>query len=278
MQGNVPSINGHIDFPTAIDRLQFSARCALGRSAGNGSGDFYDVLQLSAGRWGIAVADVAADPVDDPQRTAGGITVARAVLRATAQIQRRPSLVLAALNRALLAWPAPERRTMTAVFAIVRPTRAGAWVRICVAGPQTAFLRRADGAVSVLAKPGTPLGQRTDPCLHDARLLMRPGDCLVLVTDSLTSALAAGGQTLSGAIPLPLLLAGLDCTSAARCADVIIRAAVHAHGRRPDTEIVVLVLKVPTRRRGAGTHAAGWPGTQRSATALPLSPTQSGQP
>jgi serine phosphatase RsbU (regulator of sigma subunit) len=243
--------------------MQFSARFMRGYAGAGGFGDFYDVLPLAVGRWGVAVGAVRGDPELEGQLSAGSITVARAVLRATALIDTRPSRVLASLNRALLAWPEGERRYLTAIYATVRPIRRGARVRICVAGPPTGYLRRACGHVTRLAKAGSPLGVDADPHLHDLRLVLRPGDSLILMTESMTNVLTGDDPSLPETGRLPLILAGLDSASAARSTDVIVRAVADASDQRPDQQMVVLALKVPRRRRGTGTHSAGWPGTRR---------------
>jgi hypothetical protein len=51
--------------------------------------------------------------------------LARYTLRAEAHRQTRPSLILAALNQALLDWLTDDPRFLTAIYATVRPNRAG---------------------------------------------------------------------------------------------------------------------------------------------------------
>ncbi|HUJ04897.1 MAG TPA: SpoIIE family protein phosphatase [Streptosporangiaceae bacterium] len=267
------SIAAGVDDPVAIACIQFSARSARGRPDGAGLGDFYEVLPLAAGRWGVAVGEVRPGPGPDAAAApaasgTGSLTVARAVLRATALIEQQPSRVLAALNRALLASAEPDRRSVAATYAVVRPSRARTWVRVSAAGQHTVYVRRGDGTVSAHVRQGAPLGLRADPQLRDTRLLLRAGDSLIMVTESVTAALASAGYPSSGDDRLRYILAGLGGASAARAADTIVRAVRDCHGGRPDQEVVALVLKVPSRRRGSGTHSGGWTGTRRYSSSL----------
>jgi len=203
----------------------------------------------------------------DAAPSGAGLAVARAVLRATAQIEHRPSRVLAALNRALLAGSERDRRSVSAIYASVRPARARTRVRICAAGLNSAFVRRADGRVAAVVRSGAALGERPDPQLRDTRLLLRPGDSLILVTSGVIHALTGRGEA-DGDAGLRRVLGDLGAASAARCTDTILREVRKAYGGRPDHEIVALVLKVPSRRRGSGTHSGGWTGTRRYSPSL----------
>ena len=57
-------------------------------------------------------------------------------MRAEAHRETRPSLILAALNQALLDWVTDDPRFLTAIYAAVRRTLAGASVQISAAAIQ----------------------------------------------------------------------------------------------------------------------------------------------
>ena len=147
-------------------------------------GDFYDVFPSVRGGWGLVVGDVCGKGAPAAKSTA----LARYTLRAQAHRGSRPSVILADLNQALLDWDTDDRRFLTAIYATVRPILAGALVQVSAAGHPLALLRRADGTVRALGRPGTLLGLVAEPELHDTRRLLRPGDSLVLYTDGLTEA------------------------------------------------------------------------------------------
>ncbi|HEX9063618.1 MAG TPA: PP2C family protein-serine/threonine phosphatase [Streptosporangiaceae bacterium] len=228
-----------------------------GRPAGRPFGGFHDQVELSGGRWGLAVGDVLSlGPPASGGSLARGVGVARAVLRAMAMTDMPPSMVLAGMNRALLAWSRTERSCLAMAYADVEPAWRGVRVRVSVAGPPTAFARRARGVVRAVGAAGLCLGSRADAGLGDARLTLRAGDSLLLVTAGVSDAVGGPEQVQE-------ILAHSGGGSAARSTEAVLAAVRAAGGGRVAHEAVVLALKVPLRKRNAGTHAAGWPGRAR---------------
>jgi serine phosphatase RsbU (regulator of sigma subunit) len=135
-----------------IPGLQVAARYAAGGTGAEVLGDFYDVFPSVRGSWGMVVGDVCGKGVPAAKSTA----LARYTLRAEAHRQTRPSLILAALNQALLEWLTDDPLFLTAIYATVRPTAAGASVRISSGGHPLALVRRADGRVQPAGAAGDP--------------------------------------------------------------------------------------------------------------------------
>jgi serine phosphatase RsbU (regulator of sigma subunit) len=187
------------------------------------------------------VGDVCGKGVSAAKSTA----LARYTLRAEAHRQTRPSLILAALNQALLDWLTDDPRFLTAIYATVRPTCAGAAVQISSAGHPLALVRRANGRVQSFGRPGTLLGLLADPELHDSRGLLRPGDSLILFTDGVTEARSHIDRDLYGQGRLCGVIADLGEAPAARIADAVQQAAMAFSGGHSSDDTVVLVLKVP---------------------------------
>jgi hypothetical protein len=299
--------------PAVLAGMQFSARRARGHEASGGLGDFYDVIPLPNGRWGIAVGDVRDHPFCTTrakwQLNGSSFAHTRSRLRALAQIEAKPSKVLTSLNRSLLASSVLDRRLLTAIYATVRPTILGARVRVCAAGTPTAFVHRQNGTVVPAGPVGTPLGMSPHPRLDDTLLLLRPGDSLILVTDSVADALSMprsfgaqsfgaqsfGAQSFGtepfsagdgypasdGVDRLRRVLADLGSASAARSTDTILRTVREIRGDRGAIPTIALALKVPGRGRRHGQHAAAWPGTRRYLALTPpaaLSPPDAGDP
>jgi serine phosphatase RsbU (regulator of sigma subunit) len=225
-----------------IPGLQVAARYVPGGTGTEVLGDFFDVFPSGRGGWGVVVGDVCGKGVPAAKSTA----LARYTLRAEAHHQTRPSLILAALNQALLDWLTDDPRFLTAIFATVRPTRAGASVQISSAGHPLALVRRADGRVQTFGQPGTLLGLLPDPELSDSRGLLRAGDALVLFTDGVTEARSPGDGDLYGENRLRGWIAGQGGASAARMADGIQQAARAFSGGTHADDTAVLVLKVPS--------------------------------
>jgi serine phosphatase RsbU (regulator of sigma subunit) len=223
-----------------IPGLQVAARYMAGGKEGEVLGDFYDVFPSVPGSWGVAVGDVCGKGVAAAKSTA----LARYTLRAEAHRETRPSMILAALNQALLDWLTDDPRFLTAIYATVRPTLAGAAIQVSSAGHPLALLRRADGRVQTLGRPGTLLGLLPDPELHDSRGLLRAGDSLVLFTDGVTEARSHVDRDLYGDDRLRDLVADLGDMPADRIADAIRRGVAAFSGGDISDDTVVLVLKV----------------------------------
>ena len=227
-----------------IPGLQVAACHMAGGTGSEVLGDFYDVFPSVLGNWGMVVGDVCGKGVPAAKSTA----LARYTVRAEAHRETRPGLILAALNQALLDWLTDDPRFLTAIYATVRPTLAGASVQISTAGHPLALVRRGDGRVQAFGRPGTLLGIFPDPELHDSRKLLRAGDSLVLFTDGVTEARRRGDRDLYGDRRLRDLLAGLPDMSAARTAAAIQQSVRAFSGPDISDDAVALVLKVPGRR------------------------------
>jgi serine phosphatase RsbU (regulator of sigma subunit) len=230
-----------------IPGLQVAAWHMAGGTGAEVLGDFYDVFPSVLGNWGMVVGDVCGKGVPAAKSTA----LARYTVRAEAHRETRPSLILAALNQALLDWLTDDPRFLTAIYATVRPTLAGASVQISAAGHPLALVRRADGRVQASGRPGTLLGIFPDPELHDSRKLLRAGDSLVLFTDGVTEARRRGDRDLYGDRRLRDLLAGLPDMSAGRTAAAIQQSVRAFSGPDISDDAVALVLKVPGRQDNA---------------------------
>jgi serine phosphatase RsbU (regulator of sigma subunit) len=91
--------------------------------------------------------------------------------------------------------------------------------------------------------PGTLLGIVPDPDLRDERVLLCPGDALVLYTDGVTDSAAPlriiSAPELAATVGPP---AGLDADA---IAERVMRAALSSTGDEPRDDIAILVLKVP---------------------------------
>ena len=239
-----------------IPGIQLSVRAVRGRSASRPYGGFHDQLRLLDGRWGIAVGDVQAQSPASDEPVAAGKKMARAVLRAMAMTGLPPGAVLAGMNRALLAWSRDEQCCLAVAYADIELAWRGVRVRLCVAGGPTAFVRRTRGRVRAAGQPGHYLGLGPDAQLADAQITLRPGDSMLLVAPEVLKAVGGADQICE-------ILACSGGGSAARSTDAVLAAVRESGGGQVAQEAVVLALKVPLRKRNAGTHSAGWPGRPR---------------
>ncbi|MBA0052958.1 phosphatase [Streptomyces sp. AJS327] len=162
-------------------------------------GDWYDVIPLPSGRTALVIGDVQGHDI----RAAGVMAQLRVALRAYAAEGHHPEAVLARTSRFLHGMTpggstesadttAPAEsvphgdspRFATCLYAEVDAT-AGTLI-VARAGHPDPVIRMADG--SVLTRPtagGLPLGIEPDPEYPTTRLVLEPGETLLIFTDGL---------------------------------------------------------------------------------------------
>jgi sigma-B regulation protein RsbU (phosphoserine phosphatase) len=154
------------------------------------AGDFYDSFLLPDGAVGVVVGDVA------------GKGMAAALIMASVKAMlpliaasRSAAETLRELNRRLAA-ELPEREFVALAFARFEP--AGGRIELANAGLPDPYLLAAGQAPAAQIVPGPrlPLGVRREVDYRSLNLRLAPGDRLLLLTDGLAEAPAAGGEPL----------------------------------------------------------------------------------
>ncbi len=222
----------------SIPGVDLSARY---RPTGAGNligGDFYDVFELGERNWGLVLGDVSGFGPEAAALTG----LARYAIRAVATTEQQPSAVLTQLNEAMLRQNL-EERFFTAVYARVTPRDGGVEVTLSSAGHPPSAVLRDDETVELLnRRPGMLLGVFPDPDLEDGRVVLEPGDALVLYTDGVVEARDDSGEQF-GFDRLQALLA--TCTG--RSADGIARrlelAVLDHQGEKIPDDVAILVLR-----------------------------------
>jgi len=213
---------------------------AYHRAGGSGTevvGDFYDLFQSGAQCWTAVVGDVCGKGVQAATVTA----LARYTVRAAAMASDAPSDILRTLNRALLDQQRADGRFLTAAVATLRLTPGGAGVTLCSGGHAPVLLRRADGRVEEVGRPGTLLGAFDAVVLEEAETAMGPGDALVLYTDGVTE--ARRGRERFGAERLRALLAAPAGSAEELVGRIDAAVAAFSAGEAAD-DMAVLALRV----------------------------------
>jgi len=165
--------------------------------------------------------------------------LARYTVRTLAVLQTSPRRVLTGLNDTVLARGEPER-FLSAVYLTTRKTTDGVEVKLARGGHPAPLLRRVDGTVDTIEAPGRLLGCLPNPGLADIRLLLAPGELLLLYTDGVTEARRASEQF--GDTRLRALLA-TNTANAHQIIDQIIDAALaHSDGELTDDAAVMAIL------------------------------------
>lgn len=148
------------------------------------SGDFYDVIPLPEGRWGLLVADVA----DKGTGAALYMALSRTLIRTYAvEHALRPELALGAANRRILS-DARANLFVTVFYGVLDPVSG--ILTYCNAGQNPPYLLGAGdgGQVHALTRTGLPLGVLEDETWEPRTVQLPIGSALVLYTDGVTEA------------------------------------------------------------------------------------------
>ncbi|MDH2425978.1 SpoIIE family protein phosphatase [Sphaerisporangium sp. TRM90804] len=216
------------------------------------SGDFYDVFQLTADRWGFFLGDVCGKGA----AAAAVTSLIRYTLRAAAVYDFDPVTVLDTLNTALHREShGDDPRFCTVIFGILTPDGDGFSVTLASGGHPPCLLLRADGAAEYQTTPdGLLVGVFPGATFTARRIRLAPGDTLLLYTDGLTEARTAAGSTPDGRYGEPALRAFAARLAPAGAAGIIAALAVllDGFGDGLGDDAAALALGVPSpRARGA---------------------------
>lgn len=231
----------------STEELEVAVRYAAGAADTEVGGDWYDVLEVGAGRLVIVIGDVMGRGVP----AAAVMGQLRTAARTCAQLDLRPAEVVDVLDGVLR--DVDEDAIATCLYAAFDPhTRE---LRLASAGHPPPVLREADGSVRALEiEVGAPLGLG-DPT-RETTVRLRPGSTLALYTDGLVETrdddldagiaalcrtLAAGPDDLE-----PLADAVMDALAPNSADDVallLVRVPVDV-----DSRSLTLVVDVPRER------------------------------
>lgn len=175
--------------PENLPRLPGYDLAAEWQTARQVGGDFYDVFELSPGRFGLAIADVS----DKGLPASLYMTVSRTLIRARSLENESPARTLEKVNH-ILQLDSSDGFFVTVFYAILE-LESGK-VTYCVAGHNLPYwLRTGKGALQPLNKGGLALGVMDPIKLQDQELFLEPGDGLVLYTDGVTETFSPEGKT-----------------------------------------------------------------------------------
>lgn len=189
--------------------------------AGDVMGDFYDVFQLGARRWGVTLGDVSGKGVGAAQVAA----FARYSIRTAAMREHQPCAVLATVNEALVGQkPHGDEGFVTVAYLEIDLAPGGARAVLASAGHMPVLLRGAAGVTEV-GVHGLPLGLFDDALLVDTPVALTAGDVVLLYSDGVTE--ARRGEEEYGGARLRRALGAAPATTAA----AVVAAAAEDLGR-----------------------------------------------
>jgi anti-sigma regulatory factor (Ser/Thr protein kinase) len=179
-----------------VPGLHLGARYLPG-GRGDVGGDWYDVIPLPQGRFGIAIGDVAGHGV----RAATEMGQLRHALRAFASDGDNPAEVLARLNRFVFEQGPIDMATLC--YGVIDPIAGH--LDITTAGHMPPLLMQPDRPATLFAvTPAPPIGADLASRYVDTHLELEPGATMVLFTDGLVErrgeALDTGLERLRDAV------------------------------------------------------------------------------
>ncbi|MCK9516903.1 MAG: SpoIIE family protein phosphatase [Ottowia sp.] len=223
--------------PPQDARLALHSHITPAREVG---GDFYDYFLVSPDHLGFVIADVSGKGVP----AALFMTIARTLLKATAQFILEPTPCIEQLNRLLAA--ENEQMMFVTLFYGVLDLRRGT-VDYVNAGHNPPYVLRCGGRPQLLPRTGgMAVAVLEDAPYASARLKLEPGMMLFLYTDGVTEAMDATRQEYGDARLLDVLggFAAPGRTSPQALTQAVV-ASVHAFedGAPQADDITCLALR-----------------------------------
>jgi len=145
-------------------------------------GDFYDVFELSDGKIGILIGDVAGKGLLAAIRVAA----VRYAVRSYAYLDASPGKTLTLANEALSKDSDNGHGMLTAIFAVL-DAKAGTFT-YAIGGHEPPFVLRANGVLHEPELLGRALGIWAGYDYSEEVINLEPGDMVIMVTDGITEA------------------------------------------------------------------------------------------
>jgi anti-sigma regulatory factor (Ser/Thr protein kinase) len=220
-----------------VPGLAFCARYLPGGRADVG-GDWYDVVTLAAGRYGVVIGDVAGHGV----RAAAVMGQLRHALRAFAADGNDPAQVIARLNRYMFEQGPLDMATLC--YGVLDPARSR--LEIALAGHVPPLVLRSDGSAELLVtRPAPPVGADPNSRYTTTAIDLEAGTSIVFYTDGLVErrgeALDAGFARLTEVVRFAP--ASLD-----RVCDIVLERMLRGH--QPADDVAVLGVRYVGTTRG----------------------------
>jgi sigma-B regulation protein RsbU (phosphoserine phosphatase) len=213
--------------------------CGVTRPANTVGGDFYDILTLPDGRLVIALGDVAGK--GSPAALLMALLLA--MLRTLVDEGLESARLVARLN-VQVARHSPRSRFITLFYGLYDP-RDGS-LHYVNAGHLPPLLRRRDGRFERIAGEtgsGLALGMFEQATYDSARIVIEPGDMLVLYSDGITEAENAAGRPFDD-VGLEGVVAAQDAADPEAVGRAILQAVeTYTADARLTDDLTALVLK-----------------------------------
>jgi sigma-B regulation protein RsbU (phosphoserine phosphatase) len=182
----------------AVAGLDYDGTCRMAREVG---GDYFDFLDLGAGRLGLALGDISGKGVSAALLMASLQALLRSIARHSVD---EPAALVKQINESL-AESTDSSKFATFFYAVYDP--ASKTLSYVNAGHNPPLLLRAGTTVVSRLRPtGMALGFDRDAAYGEGRETLAPGDLLLAFTDGLTEALSESGEEFGEARTAGLLV------------------------------------------------------------------------
>jgi serine phosphatase RsbU (regulator of sigma subunit) len=221
--------------PPAYVRHASAELAAMTTPCRDVGGDLFDYVARSDGGLAFVVADVAGKGTSAALLTA----VVQGLFAAEADGAKRPSDVIASVNRILCRRPVGAR-FVTAFYGELGSDRT---LRYCNAGHNPPFLIRR-GSIERLEEGGTVLGVFDSETFHAGAVGVEEGDTLVLFSDGVTEAENATGEEFGDGRLAACLTAVAGRPASAILEDIQRSLAAFCGPTAARDDVTIMVLKV----------------------------------
>jgi serine phosphatase RsbU (regulator of sigma subunit) len=207
--------------------------------AGGLSGDFFDLIQLSRGRLGLVIADVA----DKGLGAALYMALCRTLIRTYAfEYQSRPDLVLSEANERILQ-DARANLFITCFYGVLDPEEGS--LVYCNAGHNPPILATNDrfNKLFALARTGMPIGVEPDATWERRTLSFNPGDKLILYTDGVTEAQNSAGEFFAEELLLECIVKQQNGSAFDLQETIMHDVREFSHGAPQSDDITLMILE-----------------------------------
>ncbi len=197
-------------------------------------GDYYDVIKLDGGSWGVVLADVSGKGVSAALMT----SLLQGAFFASASSRQPLSDLVARINR-YISERSRNARFSTAFCFVVDPDGSGRWVN---AGHCAGLLVRAGGDVEWLKPTSVPIGLFPDAEFPQEELSLKPGDKLVLYSDGVSEAANYAGDRFGEERLSAFVTSNPDLDPRRLHAALLEEVAVFTQGAEQGDDLTLLVI------------------------------------
>jgi phosphoserine phosphatase RsbU/P len=202
-------------------------------------GDLYDMVQAADGSWFIAIADVSGKGVPAALLS----SMLQASLRTQAASVAAPAEILRNINQLMYQSTAIQQ---FASFFLARLDGERLELVFSNAGHNWPILQRRDGRRRLLERGGLLLGILEGVAFEEERLVLEPGDLLVLYTDGVSEAANAAGVLFDEERLYEAVAAMAPELTAREVAERLLgRLHDFLDGTEPQDDVTLLVVRVP---------------------------------